>query len=243
MGPESFTQQRLSAENYDADRFGGRFGAYLKEQEVALFLGLLEGRPDAVLDAGAGTGKLSLALLEQKWNVTSLDLSWEMIRIARRKAADLGVPGRFAVADLQSLCFKDKAFGCTLSSRVLMHLHDWRAGIAELCRVTKDLLVIDFPPHLSFAGLDALRKRWPPWRGDQPPQAYAAFFLADVVEELKRGGFTVAEVVRSYFFPVRLHRWLDRPSLSRRLERLPATLGLTGLIGAPVTVKAFRTQA
>jgi hypothetical protein len=66
---------------------------------------------------------------------------------------------------------------------------------------------------LSFAGLDAPRSRWLPRRGDQPPQAYAAFFLAEVVEELKRGGFTVAEVVRSYFFPVRLHRRLDRPSL------------------------------
>jgi SAM-dependent methyltransferase len=45
----------------------------------------------AILDAGAGTGSISLLLAELGYRVTALDLSPEMLARARAKAEELGV--------------------------------------------------------------------------------------------------------------------------------------------------------
>ncbi len=72
------------AQGYDDNRYGGRFGSFLRTQEVELFRELIGNSPGLVLDAGAGTGKLTLALLERGCEVASTDFSLEMLRIAKR---------------------------------------------------------------------------------------------------------------------------------------------------------------
>jgi len=242
QGPGSLFREAHCAEQYDADRFGGAFGRYLHDREVALF-SRLAGETRRVLDAGAGTGKLSLALLRQGRRVTTVDFSLEMVKVARRKVVDAGLEGRFVLSDVQALCFRDLAFQGTVSSRVLMHVPDWRDGLAELCRVTGEVLVIDFPPTLSVAGIDALRKRLFPGRHGEFREAYRTFSLRGVAAELGRHGFRIAELDRGWFLPVAWHRRLDAPNWSRRIERCFRGLGLVRLFGAPVTVKAVRGSA
>lgn len=241
MGQPSRYDQRDYAEEYDQDRFGGGFGKVLERQEIDLFVELLEGCEGALLDAGSGTGKLSLALLDRGWKVTSTDLSLEMLRVARLKAGALKPLA--SICDMQALAFKDRAFCCAISSRALMHVKDWRAAVGELCRVSSRAVVFDFPPRYSSSGLDALRLRLPSLRPGKRKYRYRTYLLREIAGELEKQGFTVVEARRTFLLPVLLHRWLDRPGLSARIERFCAGLGLVRWFGAPVTVKAVRKTA
>jgi SAM-dependent methyltransferase len=54
----------------------------------ALLLGALPAAPGRVADLGCGTGTLSLLLAEEGFSVDGVDLSPEMVRLARAKAGD-----------------------------------------------------------------------------------------------------------------------------------------------------------
>ena len=140
MDKRSIYHQKFYAEQYDEDRFGGSFGHFLHDIEIETFLSLLDSSYNYVLDVGAGTGKLSIPLSLQYENVLVLDFSPEMIKVAIINAKKRGIELKTIVCDSQRLCFNDKTFDCVVSSRMLMHLTDWRKGIAELCRVSKTLL-------------------------------------------------------------------------------------------------------
>lgn len=240
--PRAATQYREArhAREYDADRFGGRFGRFLEARETALYLALLDGHDGAILDAGAGTGKLALPLARAGRRVVAADFSPAMLRVAREKARRAALAGTFVVADAHALAFRDRAFGCTVASRLLMHLPDWRRAVAELCRVTRDVLVVDFPPPHSFARLESVWKRRVRARATGAHRGYATIPPADLRRELERHGFDVEALHRGFFLPVRVHRLLDRPPASMRMEALFARVGLTARLGSPVTVKARR---
>jgi ubiquinone/menaquinone biosynthesis C-methylase UbiE len=228
------------ASQYDSDRFGGRFGWHLESQEIETFCGQLDGSCKSVLDGGCGTGKLTMPLLKAGYKVIGADSSIEMLSIARQKGTSAGLSPELVVSDLQALAFKDKAFDCTVSSRVLMHLHDWRAGISELCRVTDHAIVFDFPTTFSFAGLDSLLRKIVRRKADHPRQPYRTYRVRQVADALSKHSFVVLVTKRSYFLPTIMHRWMDRPQLSQKLERFCERVGLTRLFGAPATLKAVR---
>jgi SAM-dependent methyltransferase len=96
----------------------------------------------AVLDAGCGAGRFSVAMAEAGSVVTCLDLSGEQLRIARQKLVEAGVAGRvagFAVGDVRCLPFADASFETTVCfGAVLNYLFEESASAArELVRVTR----------------------------------------------------------------------------------------------------------
>ena len=163
-----------------------------------------------------------------------------MLQTTRRKAAEAGLPVRPVVADLHSLCFRDGQFDCAVSSRVLMHVGDWRKAIAELCRVSRSTVVLDFPPTRSAAGADAWWKRRFPGRQAEFREAYQTFSVGAVAAELGHSGFEVTLVHRGFLLPLAWHRKLDRPTWSRWIEGGFRACGLVRLFGAPVTLRAVR---
>ena len=229
------------AEAYDADRYGGAFGGYLHDREVEAFLSLMTETSGSVLDVGAGTGKLSLALAYRSCRVVSADKSWEMMRIARRKAERDGRVLLLVICDVQDLCFKEQALDCIVASRVLMHVADWRQAIAELCRVAKRTVISDFPSLRSVSGLESLLKRGGRLVGTGT-RAYRAFLSGGIARELQRNSFQVVEVRRQFFLPIAVHRWIDHPGFSRGIESLCRMLGLARCLGSPLIVKATRLE-
>jgi SAM-dependent methyltransferase len=242
MARSSRYHQEDYAADYDRDRFGGDFGAGMERDEVALYLHLLGDCQGPILDAGCGTGKLSVPILAAGRQAISADFSPQMIEQARAKADAGGQVLCGLLADIQALAFRDRSFAACVSSRALMHVPDWRRGLAELCRVTDDLLILDIPPTWSSSGLDSLRRRLEDMRPGREGHPYRTFTDGEVSRELNRHGFEVLERHRTFFLPVALHRKLENPALSLRLERLLAGLGLTWLLGAPLTLKARRRQ-
>ena len=65
-----------------------------------------------VLDVACGTGDMVVELLKQGCTVTGVDLSEEMLAIAKRKAES----GKWKVADAEQLPFPDECFDAVVCS-------------------------------------------------------------------------------------------------------------------------------
>lgn len=90
-----------------------------------------------VLDAGAGTGERTLAILEhsQPGKVIAFDASEAMLDVARSKIQDPRVS--FVQGDVRRLPFADDTFDVVVSTWVIEIMDDPRAVVQEFIRVVK----------------------------------------------------------------------------------------------------------
>ena len=98
------------------------------------------------LDAGSGTGFLSLELAARGHRVTGVDFAPLMIARAMRKAAGRGLAVRFEQGDAEQLRFAPASFDLVISRHVLWTLPHPEAAIDEWIRVLRPgarLVVVD----------------------------------------------------------------------------------------------------
>lgn len=100
---------------------------------------------ESVLDAGCGEGSLATRLAAQGAHVVGVDISQPNLLAASGRAERDGFPVRLALADLTRLPFPDCSFDLVTSSHVIEHLPDPLAGLREIRRVAKGLVVIAAP--------------------------------------------------------------------------------------------------
>jgi ubiquinone/menaquinone biosynthesis C-methylase UbiE len=228
------------AEGFDALRFGGPVGRHLLETQEALLLDVLsplEGR--RVLDVGAGTGRVALGLAARGAIVHGLDASAEMLAVARERAAEAGLAIQLDVADAHALPVADRSVDAAVCFRLLMHVLDWRRCVAEICRVSRQRVVIDFPAAASAAAIESLARRARQAMG-QRVEAYRVMRERDVREALAANGFRVVLVRRQFVLPIALHKAIGRLPVSLAVERGLAAVGLLRALGSPVTMVAER---
>src|SRR5215211_1116814 len=115
--------------------YGRSVERYLRENPLPLAAGA------RVLDAGCGTGLLTLAFLRahrRPADTTSIDLSVRSLQTARRAAEKLRPAPRravtFAQANALQLPFADETFDLVMTSGVLEYL-PLRDGLQEMARV------------------------------------------------------------------------------------------------------------
>lgn len=106
----------------------------------------LEPRGDErVVDVGAGTGALALALAPLVREVVAVDLVPELVAEGRRRAA--GLPNvTFLAAEGTRLPFRDGEFDVAATLRTLHHVPRPELIVAELARVTRlggQVLIVD----------------------------------------------------------------------------------------------------
>ena len=110
-----------------------------------------------ILDLAAGTGASSVSLARSGAEVVAGDFSPGMIAEGIRRYGD--VPNlTFVEADAMALPFDDDAFDAVTISFGLRNVHDPKAALAEMLRVTAPggrLVVCEFshPQNAAFAGL------------------------------------------------------------------------------------------
>lgn len=115
--------------------YGRSVEGYLRDNPLPLAAGA------RVLDAGCGTGLLTLAFLRahrRPADITSIDLSVRSLQTARRAVQKLRPAPRraatFAQANALSLPFADETFDLVMTSGVLEYL-PLRDGLQEMARV------------------------------------------------------------------------------------------------------------
>jgi ubiquinone/menaquinone biosynthesis C-methylase UbiE len=149
---------------------------------------MLRVRPGShVLDVGCGTGNDVRALAARvgpAGRVVGLDSSEQLIARGEPGGPD-SAPVEFVLGEAGDLPFDDGTFDVARSERVVQHVPDPAAAVAEMLRVVKpggQVLVTD-PDHGMWApDLDdrELTRRIMTWWGDHVPNPWVARRLRDL---------------------------------------------------------------
>ena len=228
------------AETFDALRFGGPVGQYLLDcQERVLLTACSPVRGRRVLDVGTGTGRAAIGLAKAGATVLAVDASDQMLAVARSRAASAGVIIELSHGDAHALECADRSVDVAVSFRVIMHTPDWQRCIAELCRVSRWRVVVDFPALGSVAALESAARRLGRSLGLRT-EAYRVLAERDVERAFQANGFRVVSVDRQFVLPIALHKAVGSMRFTRAAEHALSAVGLLRLLGSPVTMVAER---
>jgi SAM-dependent methyltransferase len=102
------------------------------------------------LDAGTGTGQYLSVLQRKGYRSSGLDISREMLRMARR---NLGAGAHLVRGVLEAAPFRTAAFDVVIACRVLSHVERLDEAMKELARVTRpggQLLLTDVSAEHNY---------------------------------------------------------------------------------------------
>jgi 2-polyprenyl-3-methyl-5-hydroxy-6-metoxy-1,4-benzoquinol methylase len=222
-----------------AARFAGPAGAWLLSVQERIVLAWLRRWPAAtVLDVGGGHGQLALPLARAGLDVTVLGSDGVCVKRIEPEVQAGRI--KFAVGDLVALPFPDRAFEVVVSIRLLPHCDAWPQLIAELCRVARHAVIVDYPTDQSVnffsSALFGAKKKI-----EKNTRPFTLFRHRAVAAEFARHGFAAAARHGEFFLPMVLHRMLKWPAASAALEGLCGVLGLKKLLGSPVLARFERS--
>jgi 2-polyprenyl-3-methyl-5-hydroxy-6-metoxy-1,4-benzoquinol methylase len=226
-----------SSEGY-ARRFAGPVGRWFLDTQARTTLGLLAPWPRAtLLDLGGGHGQVVGPLVEAGYDVTvygSSPACGERVR----PWTDAG-KARFGFGALLRTPFADRSFDVVLSYRLLPHVARWPELIAELARLARRAVVLDYPTVRSVNALaGALFGLKKGVEGNTRP--FTVFRDAEVWRAFGASGFRPTARRPQFFLPMALHRAVGSAPLARLLEGAASAVGLTAALGSPVIARFER---
>jgi 2-polyprenyl-3-methyl-5-hydroxy-6-metoxy-1,4-benzoquinol methylase len=229
-----------TARTFDERRFGGPIGDLVASGQAAVltrFLGPVSGR--SVLDVGTGTGRAAFLMAAAGATVTAVDASSEMLTVARERARRGAGVVEFQEGDAHALSFPDRSFDVAVSLRVLMHTPRWTVCVDELCRVSRHLVIVDYPSRRSLAAVQSFVRRIFHLLGVRT-EPYRVFSDRQIAASMERNGFRIQQLDRQFVLPIAFHKALGSRAFTVGTERLLGRLGLRRLFGSPVTIVAKR---
>jgi SAM-dependent methyltransferase len=231
---------RVTATEAYAQRFAGPVGAYFLAVQSARTLELAAPWPGArVLDVGGGHAQLAPPLVKAGYAVTVAGSHESCASLLRQRLA----PGdcRFVACDLMDLPFGPRSFDLVLSYRMFTHVADPAGFAAQLCRVARRAVLVDYPAKRSFNILgESLFKAKQSLDDNVHTRPYASFWDREVTSLFAAQGFGRPVRRRQHFWPMALHRALGSAGFTKTAEGLARGLGLTALLGSPVILRTER---
>jgi SAM-dependent methyltransferase len=227
-----------SSDDY-ARRFAGPVGEWLLEIQTKVTLDLLRGLPKgaSVLDVGGGHAQIAPPLIDAGYAVTVVG-SDPACGARLKQLVDRG-SCRFDVGNLRALPYQDRSFDAVVCFRLLPHSVSWTGLVAELCRVARRCVVLDYPSTRSVNVLSeqlfSLKKGF-----EQNTRPFLLFTPQEIGSAFRERGFTVAAARPQFLLPMVVHRMGKSPTLSRVAEAPGRLLGLTRWFGSPVIIRADR---
>lgn len=91
---------------------------------------------EPTLDVGCGTGQMSIPLAARGMAIHGIDVSSEMIEIARSKVQP-GWRATFSTGDARDLPADNGSFGGAVVSKLFQHIQDWQKACQEIIRVVR----------------------------------------------------------------------------------------------------------
>ena len=195
---------RRNAERWDEVR-----SLYVEEKEVEAVLRRLLPRRGVrdLLDIGTGTGRMLEVFAPDVGRVHGIDLSPEMLAIARTNLELAGIANsQVRKADMYRLPFASESFDAATIHQVLHFADDPGGAIAEAGRVLRPsgrLLVADFAPH----DLKFLR--------DEQQHRRLGFSDSEVAAWFKNAHLKIKETVRLPGNPLTVTVWMGAKSRRR----------------------------
>lgn len=131
---EIYNRAQVSKETCEIESFDDIiFPNVIRKRELNIIFNLIkEVKPRKILDYGCGGGWLSKILVSEGYNVTGVDISENLIKIARRNIPE----GEFYIEDCLNLPFSNDTFDLIIGFAILHHL-DLNNALLECKRVAK----------------------------------------------------------------------------------------------------------
>jgi 2-polyprenyl-3-methyl-5-hydroxy-6-metoxy-1,4-benzoquinol methylase len=223
-----------SSEGY-ARRFAGPVGRWFLDLQARTTVDLVSRWPRAsVLDVGGGHAQIAEPLARAGCAVTVFGSD---PRCAGRLEASLDAGRiRFSSGPLLHLPFPDRSFDVVTCFRLLPHTERWRDLAAELARVARCAVVVDYPTRRSVNAVSSLffglKKSV---EGNTRP--FRVFGDAEIREAFLERGFVPTARRPQFFLPMALHRAHGSRAAARLLEGVAGALALTRAMGSPVILR------
>ena len=181
-----------------------------------------------VLELGCGTGYFTSELVKTGARITAIDISPELLELARRQVPEENAT--FVIENAYATSFAGGCFDSVVGSSVLHHLDVDRA-LAEIFRVLKPGGTVRFTePNMGNPQI-AIQKNVPAIKarlGDSPDET--AFFRWALDRDLRRHGFVETDITPFDFLhpktPTACVATLER--LGMALERVPLLREIAG---------------
>ena len=192
-----------AAEAYDAMEHGEVDNAFV---ERVLALGAKNGH---FLDVGTGPAQIPILLAQRcpDIRITAIDLSKEMLNIAKRHIAAAALTARITLehVDAKALPYPDNTFDGIISNSIVHHIHDSLRALQEMSRVVKPgglVLIRDLvrpeTPEAAQAFVDTYAAEDTPYQQKLYYDSFlAAFTIAEVNEMLAQMDLQGAVVTQS----------------------------------------------
>jgi ubiquinone/menaquinone biosynthesis C-methylase UbiE len=149
-----------------------------------------------VLEVAVGTGK-NLTYYPRDWRIIAVDLSKEMLNVARKRAAKLSMHVSCSVADAEALPFPDKSFDTVVSSLSMCTFPNPVAALEEMARVCrtsgKILLLEHGRSDREWLG------RWQDRHADQFAKPLGCHWNREPLELVGQTGLKVYRAKRNFF--------------------------------------------
>ena len=239
LSKNEFADIHSASDDY-AKRFSGPGGKWLLEIQDRILLSIVHARrPGEVLDVGGGHGQIVRPLVAHGISVRVLVSAEEGIGQVRpllntgKCSVDIGDP--------LALPFNPRSFDLVTSFRILPHCDSWRELIRELCRVSSDSVVVDYPGFRSvniFSSLLFGMKK----KVEKNTRPFTLFWDSDVDAEFAMHGFYKERRIKQFFFPMVIYRMIGNGAIASVLEAIPKCIGLTALFGSPAIAWYRRKQ-
>jgi ubiquinone/menaquinone biosynthesis C-methylase UbiE len=157
---------------------------------------LLKRASGKVLEVAAGTGK-NLKFYHSDCRIIALDLSLEMLNIARKRATKLALNISFVLGDSEALPFRNKSFDTVVSSLSTCTFPDPVAALNDMgrvCRTTGKILL------LEHGRSDRERLgRWQDRHADQFAKPLGCHWNREPLNLVRQAGLGVNEARRTFF--------------------------------------------
>jgi ArsR family transcriptional regulator len=149
-------ERSAAAEAYfarNAARWDQLRSLYVSEADVeaAVLAAAPEGRIGRMIDLGTGAGRMLTLLAPRAESALGLDLSQQMLNIARRAVDEAGLPHcELRHGDIFATGLPDRCADLVVVHQVLHYLGDPAAAAGEASRLVAPggrLLIVDFAPH------------------------------------------------------------------------------------------------
>lgn len=137
---------------YDSDYEAPTTAGHALRMRLAAVLDLAGSGPGEILDAGMGPGRLCAELERRDWTVSGVDISAEMVVLARDRLPH--VRDRLVQARIEALPFPDSSFDAVIATGSLEYVLDLPACLRELARVLRPgaRAILSFPnAHALYA--------------------------------------------------------------------------------------------
>lgn len=191
-----------------------------------------------VLELGCGTGLFTRRIAEKQVQITAIDISDDLIEIARKNITNENVI--FCTANAVCLPFPDCHFDAVIGSSVLHHLEILPA-LAEIYRVLNPGGFMSFTEPNMLNPQIALQKNIPALKrrlGDSPDET--AFIAWKLRKKIKRYGFTRIQIEPFDFLHPGLPAWLIRFVMP--LSSLAESIPLLKYISGSLFIQAYKNE-